>query len=91
MNAFEMIRHLIDVGINLEQAGHVQFYEDDRHERFTHYFGVAQVLSGQFAPGMYVYFYDDDDTSLKAFIRSHQPDITVMDDEGSIIYIFKVE
>lgn len=87
--AWELIKLLFDWMPDMQQGGYFA-YDDPMRE--VGYFGTKEIVSGEFELGAkYLYFYDTNDMSLTDMRRACPQDITIRDNEGQSIYLWRVE
>lgn len=87
--AWELIKLLFDWMPDMQQGGYFA-YDDPMRE--VGYFGTKEIVSGEFELGAkYMYFYDTNDEDIQNMKSILVPDITIRDDEGQLIYLWRVE
>ena len=91
MKAGNFIVALFSESVNTEFGGTIVLDEDRIKPEFTAmYFGTTKIKSGEFVPGLYVWFYDDNNTSIEGLRCQCPPDI-VLDNGDCDLCLWRLE
>ena len=89
MKAWDMIKALLGGYIEIEQAGFTGTESDFNSRWLDNYFGIADILRGQFEINTkYVYLYNPDENGGDHLPK---PDVVIKDNVDQIIYLWKIE